>query len=63
MIFKAFEAVILGAVVGFGLLIFIESTWELFKISKSKSEVKSDSLTTYNKFIYYCRGIFIRKQS
>jgi len=61
MIFKAFEALILGAVVGFGLLIFIESTWELFKISKS--EVKSDSLTTYNKFIYYCRGIFIRKQS
>lgn len=61
MIFKAFEALILGAVVGFGLLIFIKSTWELFKISKS--EVKGDSLTTYNKFIYYCRGIFIRKQS
>ena len=59
MIFKAFEAIILGAVVGFGLLIFIESTWELFKISKS--EGKSDSLTTYDKFIYYCRGIFIRK--
>jgi len=61
MIFKAFEATILGAVVGFGVLIFIESTWELFKILKS--EVKGDSLTIYNKFIYYCRGIFIRKQS
>jgi len=36
MIFKAFEAIMLGAVVGFGLLIFIESTWELFKISKSE---------------------------
>ena len=59
MIFKAFEAVILGAVVGFGLLIFIESTWELFKLSKS--EEKSNSLTTYNKIIYYCKGIFIRK--
>ena len=59
MIFKAFEAIILGAVVGFGLLIFFESTRELFKISKS--EAKGDSLTRYNKFIYYCRGIFIRK--
>ena len=61
MIFNAFEAIVLGAIIGFGLLIFIESTWELFKISKPVA--KGDSLTVYTKFIYYCRGIFIRKQS
>ena len=69
MIFRAFEAIVLGAVIGFGLLIFLETTWELYKISKSQGKEGNNSLTAYNKpynnkynkFIYYCVGIFIRK--
>ena len=65
MIFRAFEAVVLGAVTGFGLLIFIGSTWELYKISKSEGKEEYDSVAAYNKpynkFICYCRAIFIRK--
>lgn len=65
MIFRAFEAVVLGSVVGFGLLIFVGSTWELYKISKAEGKEEYDSVTIYNKtytkFIEYCRAIFIRK--